>query len=432
MILVLVLSACEAYRVQASLSRQHMDIYRHYVDQDAAISTLRRNLWEAGNEVRDFFIRTTPDQAAILRTQLDLLQKENARALKQLEHASPAGGLAPKLRRRLNEFWALADPLPVTMLGKRKDTQFGFLQKEIVPRRGELYAALVELAAADRERLQQSAKEFEDIRRRAAIRLLLILGFGIVLGLAVAVFSIRHAEMLQRHAAEHFAEVARAKRELEQLSARLLDAEEETRRRLSRELHDEIGQTLALLQIEVSNAQRMVPPQAASARETLGRAQEMARRTATTLHDLSVLLRPPMLDDLGLTPALQFQLEDFLRRSGIECDFVEDGVAGQLPDAVKTCVYRVVQEALHNCEKHSGASRVRVAVRQVAGCLTVEVEDNGRGFTTERANAGLGLLGIRERVASVGGTLTVDSSAGQGVRLALRIPLASSVAEVTA
>ena len=75
-----------------------------------------------------------------------------------------------------------------------------------------------------------------------------------------------------------------------------------------------------------------------------------------TVRDISLLLRPPLLDDLGLAPALQFQLEDFLRRSGITCDFVEEGVSDQLPDAVKTCVYRVVQEALHNCEKHSGAA----------------------------------------------------------------------------
>ncbi len=437
-IAVLVLSAGEAYRIQASLSRQHFSIYRHYVDQDAALSILRRNLWQAGNDVRDFFIQTTPEQAAVLESQLALLKKETENALERLEHSSPPVDMAPRLRKSLGEFWAVVDPLPRTMLHQGKETQYAFLQKEIVPRRGELYTALMDLTSADREGLQRSEKEFGGTRRHAAGRLMLMLGFGIVLGLAVALLSVRHAESLERRAKANYAEVERAKSELERLSARLLDAEEESRRRLSRELHDEIGQTLALLQIEVSRAQNALPAQAAAVRERLARAREMVQRTVQTIRDISVMLRPAMLDDLGLTPALQFQLDGFLRRSGIECDFVEEGVADQLTDAVKTCVYRVVQEALHNCEKHSGATRVRVAVRQLADSLTVEVEDNGRGFPMDGRripsirNAGLGLLGIRERVAAVGGTLAIDSAPGHGTRLAVRIPMAAPAKEVTA
>jgi signal transduction histidine kinase len=148
-----------------------------------------------------------------------------------------------------------------------------------------------------------------------------------------------------------------------------------------------------------------------------------------------VLLRPALLDDLGLTPALQYQLEDFLRRSGIVCEFTEDGVADDLPDHVKTCVYRVMQEALHNCEKHSGASRVRVAVRQTAETLTLEVEDNGRGFVyspqAQLANgAGLGLLGMRERASLAGGSLAVESTIGRGTRIVLAIPLANKADSV--
>ena len=99
------------------------------------------------------------------------------------------------------------------------------------------------------------------------------------------------------------------------------------------------------------------------------------------IRNISGFLRPALLDDLGLVPALQFQLEDFLRRSGIACELMEDGVEDQLPDAVKTCVYRVVQESLHNCEKHSGARKVRVTVRQLNDCLLAEVVDDGCGFS---------------------------------------------------
>jgi signal transduction histidine kinase len=255
-----------------------------------------------------------------------------------------------------------------------------------------------------------------------------MLALSLLLSLGVAQLSVRHAENLERAAESHYAEVERTKGELQQLSARLLEVEEEGRRRLSRELHDEIGQTLALLQIEITHAQAGV-----EAQEHLGRARELAEKTVQTIRNISVLLRPALLDDLGLVPALQFQLEDFLRRSGIACEFREEGVAEHLPDAVKTCVYRVVQGALHNCEKYSGATEVRVSVRQMADWLLVNVEDNGRGFAVNEQgmpsrSGGLGLLGMRERTAIAGGVLLIDSAPGQGTRIAMRIPLAAATA----
>ena len=148
-----------------------------------------------------------------------------------------------------------------------------------------------------------------------------------------------------------------------------------------------------------------------------------------TVRNISLLLRPALLDDLGLTPALQWLAEDFEKRSGVVCEFSEEGVDDLLPDSVKTCVYRVAQEALHNCEKHAGASHARVAARQRDGEIRIEIEDNGRGLELDSKgmpgrNAGLGILGMRERAARVGGVLTLDSAPGRGARVSLRIPLA--------
>jgi signal transduction histidine kinase len=302
--------------------------------------------------------------------------------------------------------------------------QMEFLQREIVPRRGELYNVLRDLSTADQQRLQNSEGEFAGARRLAGERLLTMLVLTVFLACLVARLSLRHAENLERKADQHFAEVEQAKQELQQLSARLLEIEEEGRRKLSRELHDEIGQSLALLQIEISRAQTSLNGSSPGLRTHLDRARELAERTVQTIRNITGLLRPTLLDDLGLVPALQFQLEDFLRRSGIQCEFVEDAVADQLPDSVKTCVYRVVQEALHNCEKHSGARKVRVTVRQLPECLVTEIEDDGRGFEPGmKRGTGLGLLGIRERAANAGGTLVIDSGPGRGARIALRIPL---------
>jgi signal transduction histidine kinase len=119
-------------------------------------------------------------------------------------------------------------------------------------------------------------------------------------------------------------------------------------------------------------------------------------------------------------------LEELRRRSGIEGEFLEEDLPREIPDAVKTCVYRAVQEALHNCEKHSGATRVRVSLRRQTDSLVAEVEDNGCGFALDgrRSPPGLGLLGIRERVAAAGGSIEIHSTPGRGVRVAMRIPLA--------
>lgn len=429
MIAVLVFSAFEAYRIQVSVSEQHLGIYRHFVEQDAELATLRRNLWQAGSDIRDFFIQNTPQQAGALRSQLQALEAEDNHALDRLAQSGIGADVVARLRRSLGEFWDVVRAVPQTMLGVDNRRQFDFLQREIVPRRGELYAALLHLAATDQQRLQESEGEFAAARRHAAQRLLMMLALGVLLGVVVARLSLRHAEHLEHKAELHYTEVEQARGELQRLSARLLEIEEEGRRQLSRELHDEIGQTLALLQIEISHVQALLPAQPEAARERLRRARDLAERTAQTIRNISLLLRPTLLDDLGLAPALQFQLEDFLRRSGIGCDFVEEGVSDQLPDAVKTCVYRVVQEALHNCEKHSGASNVRVAVRQFEDCLTAEVKDDGRGFSPGEHRKGLGLLGLRERAAAAGGALTIDSAPGRGTRIALRIPLASEPKE---
>jgi len=152
-----------------------------------------------------------------------------------------------------------------------------------------------------------------------------------------------------------------------------------------------------------------------------------------TVRNITLLLRPSLLDDLGLGPALQWQAEDFRRRTGVPCELTEEGLRDDLPDPVKTCVYRVTQEAMHNCEKYASASKVCVRVLQEPGKLTVEVQDDGVGFeqTPDAAGRALatlhfGILGMKERAASLGGKLTLDSAPGKGTSVLLEIPLADT------
>src|SRR5262249_36985396 len=154
--------------------------------------------------------------------------------------------------------------------------------------------------------------EFAETRRQAAERLVVMLGVSVLLAGVVARLSVRYAENLERKADAHHAEGEKAKSDLQQLSARLLEVGEEGRGKISRQLHDEIGQSLALLQIEISHAQTALNNPAGSLRPRLERARELAERTVQTIRNITGMLRPTLLDDLGLVPALQFQLEDFL------------------------------------------------------------------------------------------------------------------------
>ena len=428
MIVTLALSAAEAYHIQISVSEHHLDIYRNYAEEEASLSALRRNLWLVGNDVRDFFIGPSDERAILLSRQIRDLEDDDRRVFAKLKQiAGPSYNPYADLEARMNRFWKSVEPVPAAMAHATQDQDFAFLQSVIVPRREELYNQLIALGAVGQQRLEQNERAFSETRRTAATRLVGLLALGLLLSLIVALLSVRHSESLESAAARHLAEIEQARSDLQQLSARLLEVEEEGRRKLSRELHDEIGQTLALLQIEISHA-AAAPP--GSARERLLRARELAEEVVRSVHTMAVLLRPALLDDLGLMPALQFLVEDFLRRTSLACELTGEGVEDDLPDAAKTCVYRVVQEALHNCEKHARAANVRVMVRQAAGTLSAEIEDDGCGFSTAAAGKmpragrmGLGLLGMRERAAIAGGLLAIESAPGKGTRVLLQIPL---------
>ena len=137
---------------------------------------------------------------------------------------------------------------------------------------------------------------------------------------------------------------------------------------------------------------------------------------------MALLLRPSMLDDLGLIPALEWQAREVARSANIRVNVAAEGVPDDLPGPHKTCIYRIVQEALHNCARHSGASMVRITVKNGSDAIHVMVQDDGCGFKPE-TERGLGLLGMQERVTNLGGSFEIDSHIGRGTLLAIALPL---------
>lgn len=229
-------------------------------------------------------------------------------------------------------------------------------------------------------------------------------------------------ETLQAEVAEHKkAEAARG-----QLLRRLVNAQEEERRRISRELHDQMGQYLSALMLRLKT---LHPLAAGQARDNLRKMEELTGRLVGEVHHLAWELRPAALDDLGLHMALQNYVEKWSERSGVAVDFHCGGLERErLPPEVETTVYRVAQEALTNVLKHAEARHVSVIVERRRDYVVVIVEDDGRGFDVEEVSlapgsgCGLGLLGMRERVALVGGALNLDSS-DTGTTARARIPV---------
>jgi len=239
---------------------------------------------------------------------------------------------------------------------------------------------------------------------------------ALVVGAGIAVASARVLGQLRGN-------LARRRRELAALSARLMSVQEEERRRLSRELHDEFGQSLTAVNAYLWLIERQATD-SALLREQTAEARRVVSRTLAAMRELSQLLRPSVLDDFGLVPSLDSHLRSFAARHRIETSFSAEGLPERLPADMETALYRITQEALTNVARHARATRVRVTLSTRGRDISLEIEDDGVGLPTRNGSgghAGTGLVGIRERVRILGGTMTIHGR--PGTRLRIAVPL---------
>jgi len=260
--------------------------------------------------------------------------------------------------------------------------------------------------------------QFERLGSHLGMALGLGLGAAILLGAGCLLYILR----IERQNGRRYEQVLAARKALEQLSARLVDAQETERRTISRELHDQVGQTLNAVLVEAANLGKRIQADDAASLQSLDNIRKFADSSVNSIRDIALLLRPSMLDDLGLIPALEWQAREIARRSGIHVKVVAEDAPDVLPDDMRTCVYRVVQEALQNVSRHSRAASAVVTVRQEAGSLLLSVEDDGCGFDPEKTR-GLGVLGMQERVRQLGGRFDLQSAPGEGTALRVTLPI---------
>ena len=224
-------------------------------------------------------------------------------------------------------------------------------------------------------------------------------------------------------------ELERSQQELQALAARLLTALEDERRRISRELHDDVNQRLALLTFEIDTLERDLPRSRSATVARLRALREQVVTLSDDVHSLAYQFHPAILDDLGLTAALESLTDDFTRREGIEID-VTQSLREQIAPEVAYCFYRVAQEALRNVARHARAGRVTLRLEQIDDGISLVISDSGVGFepeVTDKRRRGLGVVGMEERVRLVNGRFSVTSRIGEGTRVQAWVPVPKEV-----
>jgi len=412
------LSRLKDFAAQNTQIRQDLLYREHTLEQ------VRTGVYDSGDIISDYtMIESDPER---LRVKFKSIQNDTNALLEACIQSLPADKRESfhHLAEELERYWSNADAIFAMRATKKNALSNSALQRKHLSQYAEVLAVTKEIGVVYDDELKETDRRIAETFAQFRRRLLMFSMISFSLGLILAAATITYAGQLERNVHEKYRESLQAQREMKKLSKRLVEAEERQRRAISRELHDEVGQSLSALLIDVENLTK-TSSEDGSFRHGLQRIKTLAENCVNEVRNMSLLLRPSMLDDLGLVAALDWQAREVSKRTGMLVDVTEENVPNDLPEEYKTCVYRIVQEALNNCSKHAYARKVRVIVRQDPNHLRVCIEDDGKGFDASRVR-GLGLVGMGERVSQLGGVLKVESDPARGTRLRVDLPLVAS------
>jgi signal transduction histidine kinase len=423
----------------ADAQRQSSDVAAKYVEAQELLASVRAETLNAGVQVRDALLDTEDASRAVHQGALEDTFTAVDRALSNyvpmLDAVTELEGL-DTLRRELADFRAAMRQLIAAERHATTAQVSTVLNREVVPRRNRILAATEALQATNRSAFIRRETDVASEHGLAERQTWQRLGWTLLTGLGIAVIATIYASRLERRLVSQLAIDAENTRALQSLSTKLITAQEEERRHIARELHDEVGQVLSALKMELVVAQRTIDASGGPA-TLLESAQAIASEGLHSVRDMSHLLHPSQLDDLGLAAALDWYTRDFSKRFGVKTEFRQDNLAKRLPAYTEIAAYRIVQEALTNVVKHAEARSCVVTLRREADVLEVSVEDDGAGFDAASLNAsggrrGLGLIGIRERALQLNGSVTVTSAVGHGTRVKCTLPVADTRVTVDA
>ncbi len=426
LLVILLISGILSVRFVRKMHAQELTLTQALAQRAEMLDGLWQSIQDYNEAVQQFVSKPPEGQSAPSPRQLDQLALQIDSYFKHypVERDSSEALLLDGLRalflQQRTVYIAVLDRSPEE---RRREAQA--LAKNLAPLQKQIVNWSSKLRTWNGERLQNVdralATEFTATQAGLTRALVIGLGSGLLLALAGMVYIVR----LERQTQSRYTQLGQSRLQLEQLSARLVDAQETERRSIARELHDEIGQALGALLVDLGRFSTALADDRPELKAQVESMKSTTERTFHAVRNISLLLRPSMLDDLGLVAALEWQGREVSRRSDIEVDVQSENVSEDLPDEYRVSVYRIVQEALSNAVRHSGAKNAKVTVRQSQDKITVQVSDDGRGFDPQRTR-GLGLLGMEERVKRLGGTLSVESKPGPGVTVAAELPLRTS------
>jgi signal transduction histidine kinase len=424
-LLVLMAIICiDSLRTLGAFESSNARIRQDFLYRERTLERVRTGLYESSNILRDYIlIGLDPGAREALRTELQSVRSETTATLNACIQSLPAGEREPfqHLAAELERYWSAIDPIFTLGAKARAEQSDSLLRKDVLSQHTQILAITKEVSAVNDDELKEAERRIAEAFVQFRRRLLAVATTAVSLGLILAAATILYAGRLEKSIKEKYEESLQAQRQLKELSKRLVHAEERERRAISRELHDEVGQSLSALLMDVENLAG-TPNEDNVFREGLRNIKMLAENCVNEVRNIALLLRPSMLDDLGLVAALEWQAREVSKRTGMLVEIVEENVSDNLPEEHRTCVYRIVQEALNNCSKHAYAKKVRVLVREDPGNLRLSIQDDGKGFDPRRAR-GLGLIGMNERVSQLGGVLKVDSDLVRGTRLQVDLPL---------
>jgi signal transduction histidine kinase len=418
LVVLFALSLLASARKAQEIYTQLDQLNGHYRQVDVSLRRLRSDVNLSGVFVRDYLLDVEREHAPEYREQIAAFRRTNMATLAELKTLVDRGDQMESLEAKLDDYWAAFDPLFDWTTAEKIARSASFLRREVVPRRDAVLAIALEIEELNNTNLStQRAKVAE---RYAALRsdLRWRLWQTVLLGVGVAIVVVLRLRVLERRSKE-------AEHAMRELSQRLVSAQEEERRNLSRELHDHVAQVLTGLRMELGRIERMSSAVGPAITECKSLVDDLFR----TVRDLSLGLRPSMLDDFGLEAALEWHVRDFMRRCAIDVELKMNGDLDTLPDKQRTCVYRVIQEAMTNCARHAQANHIRIAVTAEKGQLRVSVSDDGIGLDPARRRRGLGLRGIDERVRELQGALSISRDVRGGTTLVVRLPLPAPMME---
>ncbi|MGH9369992.1 MAG: sensor histidine kinase [Vicinamibacterales bacterium] len=432
LLLLVAVSVLTASQKAQDIYTQLDDLNQQYHQVETKLRRLRSDVHLSGIFVRDYLLDTVRERAPEYRERLANLRHSNMVTFGELreltEHRSENKARVTRLEAQLEQYWKALDPLFDWTTAEKLNFSAGFLKREVLPRREAVLRIAQEIEELNNTTLAAQRAEVTDKHAVFRSDLYKLLWRSLLLGIVVAITAVIRLRILERRSDEQRFIAEEAEGQMRQLSHQLVATQEEERKKLSRELHDHVGQVLTALRMELGRIDRLRPPDEQLARAVV-ECRQLVDNMVRTVRDLALGLRPSMLDDFGLQPALEWHVRDFTRRYGVPVELAFTGDLDHLPDQHRTCVYRVTQEALTNCVRHASASRVSVRLTGDAHTLEVAVTDDGVGLEPARRRAGLGLRGIEERVRDLRGTMLIQSGPGTGTTVMIRLPLPQPRAE---